>query len=461
MEKSLPKREQEKYSDFFASLHIVKELTEQSELRIAAQLAPDFNYFDLFDPNENALSFILADLLDPEGWHGQGSEFLRLFCESIGVDFSTSVLKASVETESSTYLLKGKERRRIDLVIETKDWIVGIENKPWASDQKDQLLDYYEHLKKVSGGKKKYALVYLSGYGNVPVDLDVKQIKNHSFNNGTLIMMRYSGHGFSREAKEKEIEINEYVVSSDLVTWLGNCRQICAAQHVNMFLEHFIDYIKKKFSENEEGNMTELEKNVISFIRGSNSAADEERVKLAMSINPTALRNDITNGFISKLHDSFLDKYKATRNNIIECDDTLVGELSNGGWPKLQFFLPDWPQKDGEPLMSLVLETHGKALSKEVLYWGALCHESSISTEHRESLIKSIENKLGCPAGKSEEWWPWWTKEKWCNYKDDDILVTLMDLESEQVKEYIEDTVGKWILMVDTIDEFVENNNWG
>ena len=155
MEKSLPKREQDKYSNFFASLHIVKDLTEQSELRIASQLAPDFNYFDLFDPNENALSFILSDLLDPEGSHGQGNDFLRLFCDAIGVDFPTSILKASVETESSTYLLKGKERRRIDLVIETKDWIVGIENKPWASDQKDQLLDYYEHLKKVFGKEEK------------------------------------------------------------------------------------------------------------------------------------------------------------------------------------------------------------------------------------------------------------------------------------------------------------------
>jgi len=457
MTKTLTKREREKYSNFFASLNIVKDLTEQSELRIASQLAPDFNYFNLFDPNENSLSFILSDLLNPEGWHGQGNEFLKLFCEAIGADFYTSALKVSVETESSTYLLKGKERRRIDLVIETKNWIIGIENKPWASDQEDQLLDYYQHLRKVSGKKKKYALVYLSGYGSIPPDLDIKKMNGHRFNEGTFVMMRYSGHGFSRKTKEKEVEINKSAVSNDLVFWLENCRKICVAQHVSMFLECFIDYIKEQFSENEEDNMTELEKNVISFIRGANSASDEERVKLAMNINPTALRNDITNGFISKLRDSFLHVYGASRGNKIEFVDTLVGELSNGGWPMLQFFLPDWPQKGGEPLMALTLETHGKALSDIGLYWGVRCHKSSISTEHRNSLIKSIENKLD--LGKPSTWWPWWAQEKWGDYKDDDILVTLMDLESEQVKKYIKETVKKWILMVDAIDEFIKNNN--
>ena len=270
-------------------------------------------------------------------------------------------------------------------------------------------------------------------------------------------MIRYSGHGFSSETKEKEIEINEYVVSNDLVFWLESCRQVCAAQHVTMFLEHFINYIIDQFSENEEDNMTELENNVISFIRGSNSTSDRERVKLAMNVNPTALRNDITNGFISKLRDSFLHSYETRHGNKIEFVDTLVGELSNGGWPKLQFFLPDWPQEDGEPLMALTLETHGKALSDEVLYWGVRCHKNSISAEHRNLLITSIENNLD--LSKSSAWWPWWAQEKWSDYKDDDILVTMMDLESEQVKKYIKKTVKKWMLMVDAIDEFIGKYN--
>jgi hypothetical protein len=42
-----------------------------------------FNVFAFIEPDENRLSDILADLLDPRGSHGQGDGFLRLFADKL------------------------------------------------------------------------------------------------------------------------------------------------------------------------------------------------------------------------------------------------------------------------------------------------------------------------------------------------------------------------------------------
>src|SRR5262245_47098510 len=52
----------------------------QQEYR--ARLAPDFSVFTRYiQPDENRLSLVLADLLDPDGDHGQGQLFLREFLD--------------------------------------------------------------------------------------------------------------------------------------------------------------------------------------------------------------------------------------------------------------------------------------------------------------------------------------------------------------------------------------------
>jgi hypothetical protein len=43
------------------------------------QLARRFNAFRYISPNELRLSYIISDLLNPQGVHGQGNVFLRTF----------------------------------------------------------------------------------------------------------------------------------------------------------------------------------------------------------------------------------------------------------------------------------------------------------------------------------------------------------------------------------------------
>src|SRR3712207_5367167 len=73
------------YPAFFASLASRID-GHRKELRWASQTtAPLFCVFDFIKPNENALSDIVAELLDPQGSHGQGDVFLRAFLIEVGL----------------------------------------------------------------------------------------------------------------------------------------------------------------------------------------------------------------------------------------------------------------------------------------------------------------------------------------------------------------------------------------
>ena len=49
---------------------------------------------------------------------------------------------------------------------------MGIENKPWAIEQTDQIKDYVEHMRAKYGD---FAIVYLSGDGSEPQSIDEQE----------------------------------------------------------------------------------------------------------------------------------------------------------------------------------------------------------------------------------------------------------------------------------------------
>ena len=118
--------------------------------------SPRLNAFDLFRPDENKLSTLIADLLHPRGAHGQGSLFLNELLRAINLPVAGVNDHVTVRREVST-----QEGRRIDLVVETPEVIVGVENKPWAAQQPDQLSDYLDALRRWAG-TKQVVLIFLS-----------------------------------------------------------------------------------------------------------------------------------------------------------------------------------------------------------------------------------------------------------------------------------------------------------
>jgi hypothetical protein len=126
--------------------------------RAGAELygAPRLSLFDLIRPNENVFSRIIADLLDPLGAHGQGHLFLNALLGSldmprVGV---RDVVRVACEVQTDAL-------RRIDIVVETPTVLLGIENKPWAVQQPNQLSDYLRELENRAHGRR-FVLVFLS-----------------------------------------------------------------------------------------------------------------------------------------------------------------------------------------------------------------------------------------------------------------------------------------------------------
>ena len=130
---------------------------QQARNRFADQLAPDFRLFDYLRTDEYGLSRCLVDLLDPQGKHGQGRVFLDLFLARIeaaawvGSDRCHSVVAEKVIENG----------RRIDIYLKFDSGVIGIENKPWAGDQNQQLKAYADWLKK-DANDRNWLLIFFS-----------------------------------------------------------------------------------------------------------------------------------------------------------------------------------------------------------------------------------------------------------------------------------------------------------
>lgn len=143
-----------------------------------------FNLFRIFNNHRSELvhSRFLSELLTPRGNHGEGDAFLEAFLRDVlGLEEIERPYK--VRREFST-----DEGRRIDLVIEAPNHIVGIELKIDAHDQSRQLHDYHKELKQQARGYKEVTLAYLTLEGNKPSqyslgNLDESSVTCLSFSN--------------------------------------------------------------------------------------------------------------------------------------------------------------------------------------------------------------------------------------------------------------------------------------
>jgi hypothetical protein len=175
--------------------------------------------------NENRLSDIIADLLNPNGKHGQGDLFLNEFLRIIGVSRQYEAQKVNVRREDLTRYIMNPFRR-IDITIDFDfgDFGIGVENKPWAGEQQDQIRNYKEHLEKKY---KSFILVYLFGDGSEPQSIGEDE-REALKQNGRLKVLTYFTH---------------------VKNWLESCYKECKAEKVRWFLRDFIDYIEDNFKQ--------------------------------------------------------------------------------------------------------------------------------------------------------------------------------------------------------------------
>jgi hypothetical protein len=181
-----------------------------------------FNIFDYIRTDENGLSDILADLLNPRGNHSHGDLFLRQFLQVAGVVPSWPMVNVEATREAPTTYIPSCNRR-MDILIHCPTGAVMVENKPSANDQEGQMDAYCDHLESRYGNN--FIAMYLTDDGRPPTSLDSRRCAELT-DAGRFRTLTYLGH---------------------IHPWLEQIMPMCKSDNLNSFIKEFDAYITGRF----------------------------------------------------------------------------------------------------------------------------------------------------------------------------------------------------------------------
>lgn len=211
---SAPVPERDRLRPFFATLQKKLEFHEQAMRHLDRYVSTSFNVFRFIGYSENSLSDVLGDVLDPSGSHGQGDRFLRMFLPLVGHNQLLADRPVHVRREVPTLRITSK-LRRIDLLIEIGRGAIGIENKPRAREQSDQIEDYAAHLRLKY--PSDWCLIYLTPDGRTPYSIDRLQA----------------------ERLRKADQLREMSYAEHIAPWVEECISACESDRYRWFLRDF------------------------------------------------------------------------------------------------------------------------------------------------------------------------------------------------------------------------------
>lgn len=145
-------------------MKIYLELKDILKEHFRVQREETYNIFRVLEVSQKEVMMcrFLADLLNPDGKHGQGIWYLKLFMEQV-LHRNLTDRQLSLIQMYKEYPIK--DDRRIDLVLQSPDMFLPMEVKIHAGEQKSQCYDYYQYAKRTDKNTK---VLYLTKYGDMP-----------------------------------------------------------------------------------------------------------------------------------------------------------------------------------------------------------------------------------------------------------------------------------------------------
>jgi len=220
---------------FFSGLDVG--LNGLREVRAAydEQIAFDFNTLRFFGIGERTVSQILAFFLNRDETHGQKTAFLQTFLEHFNLAGSTRALLSKDETIAVECEDPTEAKRLIDITVSFKNanFVIGIENKLYAQDQKNQVLHYCDELNRRTHGN--YKLLYLTPEGHAPSKESITEDALRALSDKVLVIS-YRRH---------------------IVPLLSKYETVCRADDVRGFIRQFQQYIRQTYlGESSMGEIT-------------------------------------------------------------------------------------------------------------------------------------------------------------------------------------------------------------
>ena len=309
--------------------HVVD--TDKRIKREKYQRGEFFNVFNILGLSTNETrthSAFIAEMLNPKRSHGCGIGFLNEFVQRCAnKSFSNKELeKADIRVELSIGNKNEDETEggRIDIAIFISKFLVIIENKIYASDQKNQLVRYNNYAKALqnSGVIEDYKILYLTLYG---YEASENSTKNELVPNQDYFTLSYS---------------------KDIIMWLNSCKAIAVEKP--LVRETIIQYINLLKEITYQDMDTKQQEQMFALM-----AEYPEAIANIFHIGFTAFRNYVFHNFCTPLfiieaekreliyEESNMisgDKYAGFQFKRKEWGDTVIRIESDGRYDK-DFFI--------------------------------------------------------------------------------------------------------------------------
>ncbi len=242
-------------------------LQEQEERKKALAQGEEFNVFKVLKLSRSEVrlhSALIAEFLNPKGKHGMGDKPLEAFLDQVcgqeGFHFDAHHAKVHVEEHIGRIDDDYEKGGNLDILIQSGDKVVIIENKIDAKDQKKQLIRYQHFAKQ---HKQGFLLFYLTLTGEKASDYSTKSDQE---------ILR-PGQDYYTISYEK-----------DIVAWIENCILLSAEKPlVRETLQQYLNLIKEMTNNMGDKNSKQL---IETMIDNHEAVASiwSERYKYALTV---------------------------------------------------------------------------------------------------------------------------------------------------------------------------------
>ena len=235
------------FKQFFDELNSRSKAAKELDRELDQRLAHRFNVFDYLQDDELGLSRVIADLLDPEASHGQGTVFLRSLLGLKALQnrrewpsLDGSQIWVDVEREKRT-----SEGRRIDIAVkisssDDKPYCLAVENKPYADDQDSQVSDYLKYLSKEF--RERFLLIYISPIGQGPSEESISETEIREWKEHFVIMP----YDVSQEEPSDRF-YDDFRIRHSVADWLRECQRNCEVDQLRWFLRDAEIFCRRRF----------------------------------------------------------------------------------------------------------------------------------------------------------------------------------------------------------------------
>lgn len=362
---------------------------------------------------------MIADLLNPRGMHGAGSDFLKLFIDEVLKIKKFD--KYFVDSAKVTAEYVTDSKRRIDLVIEIGERFIPIEVKIYAGDQNSQCHDYYYYAKGKDSETKVY---YLTTTGHAPSEGSLSGL-NGMLDMDDVVCISFKEH---------------------ILGWLRDCIDI-AKDDMRIIISQFIVSI-----ETVCGYTNEKVINMISDVLFESEEALRAGIQISDSINVAKVKL-MREVFVEleKQMEPIAQKYNYSREKEIgwyeyetQAEVSFYNPRSHSTYPGINYVVNNVKMNDGYQLWFRIEVEH-------YLYAGFCVFDPNGQSEEgqgkevlqfTDDTRKSVKDALNVSENDQAEWWAtWWIlpsggKEE--NRKDpnfktmNDVAISLADPEKRK-----------------------------